>query len=35
MKKNAITIIVASVLGLIFLLLLISYQVRQSEVVVR
>src|SRR5580698_3790006 len=34
MKKNAITIIVAAVLLVIFVLLLFTYQVRQSEVVV-
>jgi membrane protease subunit HflC len=34
MKKNAITIIVASALVVIFVLLLFTYQVRQSEVVV-
>jgi membrane protease subunit HflC len=34
MKKNAITIVVAVVLLVIFVLLLFTYQVRQSEVVV-
>lgn len=34
MKKNAITIIVAAVLLVIFVLLLFTFQVRQSEVVV-
>ena len=34
MKKNAITIIIASVLLVIFVLLLFTFQVRQSEVVV-
>ena len=35
MKKNAITIIVAAVLLVIFVLLLFTFQVRQSEVVVK
>jgi membrane protease subunit HflC len=35
MKKNAITIIVAAVLLVIFALLLFTFQVRQSEVVVK
>src|ERR1700761_6097707 len=34
MKKNAITIIVACLLVIIFVLLLVAFQVRQSEVVV-
>jgi membrane protease subunit HflC len=34
MKKNAITILIAAVLLVIFVLLLFTYQVRQSEVVV-
>jgi membrane protease subunit HflC len=34
MKKNAITIIIAGILLIIFVLLLFTYQVRQSEVVV-
>ena len=34
MKKNAITFIIAAVLLVIFVLLLFTYQVRQSEVVV-
>ena len=35
MKKNAVTIIVAAVLLVIFVLLLFTFQVRQSEVVVK
>src|SRR5580698_1814422 len=34
MKKNAVTIIIAAVLLVIFVLLLFTFQVRQSEVVV-
>src|ERR1035441_10655145 len=34
MKKNAITIVIAAILLVIFVLLLFTFQVRQSEVVV-
>jgi len=34
MKKNAITLVIAAVLLVIFALLLFTFQVRQSEVVV-
>ena len=34
MKKNLITILIATVLVVIFVLLLFTFQVRQSEIVV-